>query len=287
VNDGSTDESVSVAARFGVRILEQSNRGVAEARNAGLAAAVGNDFVVFLDADDELMHDAVGRGVDELTADPAASAVVGRCEPMDTAGRPLPVLHEEIDTAHLYEEWLSRNFVWTPGAAMFRRNALEAIGGFPTGEFGPASDYSVYLTLARTGGVRLSTRPMVWYRQHETSMSRNPVLMLRATLAVLHRELLAAPAATRHRIRSGRKTWREWYGEQIVHRVRTDWHARRRGADQLRAVVTLLRHCPRVVLRHGWRKARLTAATLWRGTRATVGPRRFRAEPRGGAVNAE
>ncbi len=53
VDDGSTDDTSNVVGGFGnrVRCITQENRGVAAARNAGLAAAKG-DLVAFLDSDD-------------------------------------------------------------------------------------------------------------------------------------------------------------------------------------------------------------------------------------------
>jgi len=53
VNDGSTDATAAVAARYGERIVyrEQANRGQGAARNAGLRISQG-EFVAFLDADD-------------------------------------------------------------------------------------------------------------------------------------------------------------------------------------------------------------------------------------------
>jgi hypothetical protein len=253
VNDGSTDDTAAVASSIDVRLLEQPNRGVSAARNAGLSAA-RTDLVVFLDADDELLPDAVARAAEALAADPDADLVVGQCANMDADGRALPAFHETVDAAHLYDEWLSRNFVWTPGAAMFRRHTLAALGGFPL-DVGPAADYAVYLRFARGGRVRVIAHELVRYRQHDASMSRDPALMLRATLAVLRREWRTAPAAMRERIDVGRGRWCEWYGEQIVSRLQTDWHARRFGAKQIRALRTLLRYCPHVALRHARHKA--------------------------------
>jgi len=253
VNDGSTDETAAVAAAMDVRLLEQPNRGVSAARNAGLSAAT-TDLIVFLDADDELLPDAVARAAAALATDPDAQIVVGRCAVMDADGRALPAFHDAVDAAHLYDAWLSRNFVWTPGAAMFRRSALADLGGFPL-PVGPAADYAVYLRFARAGRVRLIPHELVRYRQHAASMSRDPALMLRATLAVLRGELRQAPAAMRERIDVGWGRWCEWYGEQIVSRLQIDWHARRLGTNQVRALMTLLRYCPRVALRHARHKA--------------------------------
>ncbi len=54
VNDGSTDDTAKVVRQFDdgrIRLIEQDNKGVSAARNAGLDAARG-DYISFLDADD-------------------------------------------------------------------------------------------------------------------------------------------------------------------------------------------------------------------------------------------
>ena len=254
VDDGSSDDTAAVATTLGVRLVRQRHSGVSVARNAGLSAA-HSELVAFLDADDELLPGAIAAEVAALERLPDAAAVVGRCLSMDAEGRPLPSRHHEVDAAHLYEQWLPHNFVSTPGAAMFRRRALREIGGFPV-DVGPAADYAVYLRLARLDRVAFVPRDLVRYRQHEASMSRDPALMLRATMKVLRRERREAPGWARPAIRDGLGTWRQWYGEQIIESLRSDWRAGRVGVRQLQAALTLLRYCPALVLRRAAGKSR-------------------------------
>lgn len=82
IDDGSTDGSLELAHGYesrGVRVLRQSNRGAASARNAGLAAARG-DYLQFLDADDLLSPDKIERQMAELAGRPGmvASCAWGR-----------------------------------------------------------------------------------------------------------------------------------------------------------------------------------------------------------------
>lgn len=61
VDDGSTDSSVSVVESIGdkrLKLIKQQNSGPSAARNTGLHNAQG-EWVVFLDADDELCENAL------------------------------------------------------------------------------------------------------------------------------------------------------------------------------------------------------------------------------------
>ena len=61
VDDGSTDSSVSVVESIGdsrLTLIKQENAGPSAARNTGLHSAHG-EWIVFLDADDELCEDAL------------------------------------------------------------------------------------------------------------------------------------------------------------------------------------------------------------------------------------
>jgi glycosyltransferase involved in cell wall biosynthesis len=240
-------------------VIRQPNRGVSAARNVGLKA-IRDEFVIFLDADDALLPDAVAAGLACFAADPGLAAVVGLCQEMNAAGERLTAtVHNRVDPSRLYEEWLRRNFVWTTGAAMFRADAIRKIGGFEEG-LESAADYALYLRLARTSRVKHIAKELVQYRRHELSMSSDPARMLRATLHVLNREAAGAARELRPAIAEGRRNVREYYGDKIVEALRADWHAGRIGRPHLHRVMTLLRHSPSVAFRHLFRKA----TTVWR-----------------------
>ena len=65
VNDGSTDTTLEILQAYtkqhvNLRILNQENKGVSSARNIGISNAE-SDYVLFLDADDELIADSLSK----------------------------------------------------------------------------------------------------------------------------------------------------------------------------------------------------------------------------------
>jgi glycosyltransferase involved in cell wall biosynthesis len=63
INDGSSDNTLSVAKQFesrSVKVLAQENRGASAARNKALSAAQG-DYIQWLDADDILSPDKISN----------------------------------------------------------------------------------------------------------------------------------------------------------------------------------------------------------------------------------
>jgi hypothetical protein len=228
---------------------------------------------VFLDADDELLPGAVGSGVDALQAAPGLTCIARRCEVMDRHRRPVATRYGPVPTGDLYGQLLHHNFVWTPGAAVFRRAPLAAIGGFPA-DVAPAADYAVYLTLARHDAIGYGPASAVRYRQHDGNMSRDPVLMLNATLEVLRRERRHASRPARDFV-AAERSWRTYYGEHIIERLRRDWRDSVFSAWQRAAIWTLLTKCPRTLAVHTLRKGLRVGRGL---SRAPIEPGRFEFE---------
>ena len=249
VDDGSTDDTAGVASRSGgVRCLRQRNQGLAVARNAGLAAARG-EYVVFLDADDRLLPDAVDVGVDAFDRHPECGLVFGRAVMMGPDGALWPTPDQPRVERDHHLALLRRNLIWAPAIAMFRRSAVVAAGGFATG-VDAAADYDLYLRVSRGTPVFDHGRLVACYRRHSHNMSANAVRMLRETLTVMqrHRRFAAADPEMLAAWREGRRTWREFYGTALVEEIRG--HVRR--GEWNRALVkafVLARHHPRRIPR--------------------------------------
>ncbi len=253
VDDGSTDGTSAVARRLNAtRVVRQENRGLSGARNSGLAAARG-EYVLFLDADDELFPDAVRSGVKALEQSPGAGCVARQCRIMDAAGRPVPSTAPAPRTNDLYDELLRINFIWTPGAALFRRDAIAMLGGFPL-QHPACADYAVLLAFARRGQLVFEARDAVWYRKHDRNMSRDAMLMLDAALAVLGRERRFLHSRHRAAYLDGQRRWREFYGEQLTMELRREWRTARRLARIGAGTIFLMSRCPRQAARHFFRK---------------------------------
>lgn len=77
VDDGSTDDSAEIAARFPVKLIQQENKGVSAARNKGMEVASG-DYLHFMDADDFIdlgFYEKMVNAIESVNAEIACSEV--------------------------------------------------------------------------------------------------------------------------------------------------------------------------------------------------------------------
>jgi hypothetical protein len=114
---------------------------------------------------------------------------------------------------------LENPYIWCPGAVLFRRDCLDAVGGFRDVT---VADYDIYLRLARRYGARCHHRTVAQWRYHSTNMSNDNVKMLHSLLAVLreNEEFVAGNAARQGALRAGKQGVRRYYGERAVADVR-------------------------------------------------------------------
>ena len=244
VDDGSADDPAGVATRFArVRCVRQENRGTAAARNQGLRASRGR-HLLFLDADDRLLPDALAVGVDALERSPECGFVYGHVRLFGTASSDCRCPRQSPVEGSHYRELLARNYIWTPGAVMYRRVAVEPIGGFDP-RAGGSADFDLNIRIARCWPVRCHGRTVLEYREHDGSQSSDPAYMLRSAVSVRrrHRRVARPNRDERAALAAGIRAAQADYGERLLDRMgglvrRGDW----RGA--LRCLTPLVRYHP-------------------------------------------
>ncbi len=244
VDDGSPDDVAAVVARYpGVRLIRQSNQGLAAARNTGLEASTGT-FVTFLDADDVLYPDAVARGLASLDGRDDCAFAAGMWRTRAESGALEPA-HRRVPQGSAYEEMLRGNFIVMHGAVLYRREALVEIGGFRD-ELPSCEDYDVYLRLLRRWDVALHEGTVAEYRRHDHNMTRSARRMLRGYVPALRaqrahvqrdRRLVAAYDA-------GMAWGRAFYAEQVLAHLSNALRARTGLPDAARDAWALVRHDP-------------------------------------------
>lgn len=254
LNDGSTDDTLGVAARYPhVRCVTQKNQGLSAARNAGLRESRG-ELLVFLDADDRLLPDALRINVECLSARPECAFVFGRGRVIDSDGSPTPITQPPCAGGDHYGSLLQGNYIWMH-QVIFRRVVFDRFGGFDV-SLRAAEDYDLYLRIARALPIYGHDEVITEYRKHGGSMSSNNELMLKATMTVLHsqREHVRGRAEYASAYKSGMKFSKEFYAEPLVERVRLHVRARSNWRLTARDVLLLLRYYPRGVAWHAYRK---------------------------------
>jgi glycosyltransferase involved in cell wall biosynthesis len=216
VDDGSTDQTSEIAHEYPqVRYIRQNNRGLSAARNTGLHQSRGR-YVVFLDADDRLLPNALDAGLALFREQPDCGFVFGAHRNIFHDGSAAPTtLSEPIEQEH-YWHLLQSNFIGMHATVMYSRDAIESAGGFNE-NLRACEDYEMYLRIARRRPVRRHGTLVAEYRQHDTNMSRDHAFMLRSVLAVLRAERKrSSDNRHRHALRLGMSVWKEYYGTLLL-----------------------------------------------------------------------
>jgi GT2 family glycosyltransferase len=264
VDDGSTDDPGAAVASFRcARLIRQPNRGLAAARNAGLAA-LDTTYVVFLDADDRLAPRALERGLACFGRAADCGFVYGGHTYIDDDGREIGCRYDPPGDDP-YRQLLRGNFVAMHGTVMYRRDRLIEAGGFDEG-LRRCEDYDVYLRMARHFPIAGYADRIAAYRRHDANMSADHQAMLHSALAV-HARHAPPPddAPARAAWREGRRNWRRCYAEEMA---AARYRARQAGTPLLRTLPSLLataRAAPMLAWREAVRGVRRRVADLLPG----------------------
>jgi glycosyltransferase involved in cell wall biosynthesis len=150
IDGDSADDSVAIANGItGVRVIHQTGRGLAAARNEAVRES-SHPLVAFCDADDRWTAGALAVRIAAMAANPEALAVIGL------------VVREEIEgtipTAAQRERVGRVVPGFTPGAMLVRREAFNRIGWFDESlSIGADSDWFVRLHQSGHPALRVET----------------------------------------------------------------------------------------------------------------------------------
>jgi glycosyltransferase involved in cell wall biosynthesis len=137
VDDGSIDDTAQIARAFGadarVKLILQRNRGLAGARNTGIAEACG-EYIGFCDADDLWQPKKLASHVAHLESKPDVGLSFSGSELIDCDGNSIGVSQRPrlraITAVHVFK----RNPIGNGSAAVMRRTALNDLAFRPKTE---------------------------------------------------------------------------------------------------------------------------------------------------------
>jgi glycosyltransferase involved in cell wall biosynthesis len=228
------------------------------ARNTGIRHSEG-EYVVFLDADDRLLPEALEAGLECFHAHPECAFVFGHYWYIGADGsflrQPTPLSGED---GH-YIGLLRGPYIAVPAMGMYRRFVFATVGLFDS-SLNATADYDLYLRIARRLPVRRHGTVVAEYRQHGANMTGDAGKLLRSVIKTLRsqREYARRDELYWEAYKAGLRNWQSWYGAGAIDEVKTrlgegEWRRAASGAW------TLLRYYPRglaLLLRRGRSKNR-------------------------------
>jgi amino acid adenylation domain-containing protein len=185
VDDGSIDNTKEICCRYPtIKYIYQANQGLVGARNTGLRASQG-DYLLFFDSDDRLFPNAIEAGSNCINNNPEVGFVFGNyifqsINP-DGSYTTQEIYDNQKEVAN-YENILAGKLKLQVASVLFRRIAVESVGGFnPNAK--DLEDYNLFLRVAREFPIRFHNEVVFEYRYNGTNISGNSSRML---LAALH-----------------------------------------------------------------------------------------------------
>ena len=168
VDDGSTDERTrremdALCAR-GIKVIRQKNKGLAAARNAGIASS-NAEFIFPLDADDRMRSSWVDRALAIFNSDPRTGVIYGDAQCFGVRAH---LWHVGPFDANRLLGW---NYIHA--SALYRRPVWEQTRGYEgTMPVQGLEDWDFWLG-ALANGWKFAYIPEIFfeYRQHRESMA--------------------------------------------------------------------------------------------------------------------
>lgn len=180
VDDGSTDESLSICETFKkkdsrIKLIHQKNAGVSEARNTGMKVMAGK-YVLFIDSDDKIENNMVECLVKEMDRDDKISAVFCGYKEFDDETNTLikvvsPNKHRIVDRDEGVEEIFGvySTMLWNK---LFRVSLIDEKNLFDVSLKIGEDELWMIDALKKANKIVLIEQPLYSYRSRVTGVSK-------------------------------------------------------------------------------------------------------------------
>jgi glycosyltransferase involved in cell wall biosynthesis len=209
VDDGSTDNTKEVASKYsGIQYVYQSNQGLSAARNTGADHSSGA-CILFLDADDWLLPQALSINIQYLEKDPEAAFVSGAFKVLKMESNEEILMQTPVSDSH-YNRLLEFNYISMHATVLYRQWVFNEFKFDVT--LKACEDYDLYLRIARKYSVLHHTEFIAVYRFHDLNMSYDTVKMMNAAIeAIKKQESYLHTEAEKKSYKKGIKNFRLFY----------------------------------------------------------------------------
>jgi glycosyltransferase involved in cell wall biosynthesis len=201
VDDGSTDETAAIIQQFSqqdrrVICLQQSNSGVAAARNFAISQSQG-EFIAPLDADDIWYPQKLARQMDCFQRSSSEVGLVYAWSVfLDEQGRRQSICQCARTEGDVLIPLIFQNFPGNASSPLIRRTCLNKLGTYDERykamNAQGCEDWDLYLRIAERYQFRVVPELLIGYRQIVGSMSYNHAPMEKAC------ELMMSSLSQRH-----------------------------------------------------------------------------------------
>jgi len=186
VNDGSTDDTATVAAQFTdtrIHYIYQTNQGLSAARNTGIRATQGR-YLAFLDSDDEWEPEFLEKCVQTLELNPNLAGVYTRNIFIDQEGQVLPHIGGEMVALAAFRNRTLEGGYFPPNAVLVATTVVREMGLFDV-TLTSEEDWDLWLRISERYAMQSIAQPLARYRSYTGSMSTNAARMHSNRIAVL------------------------------------------------------------------------------------------------------
>lgn len=179
IDDGSTDETPQVVAELAeaypnrFRAIRQTNAGSAAVRNRGIEQARGQ-YLIFLDADDEMCPDALSLVRRHLAAHPDTQFIIGGHVSVFPNGREtqnLPDRLPETPVQRVRGYLLDKTLRLSNGACAMHRDVF-SLGRYPE-RFRNSEDIPVFAQVLANYRCSVLEAPLARIHKHDDSLRHN------------------------------------------------------------------------------------------------------------------